>query len=430
MRILKVVTPLLLAVLASSTAAHAQQQPDVLKRRAVFGGQVMPHEGGGVTLGQLAPGLAAEAAGLRPGDVITMAGGRTFANPQEFVAALKTFGAGPVKMTVVRDGETSEREVVLREMPRETSPDYDVVYDSVRANDALRRTIITRPRGAGRRPAVLFAGGIGCYSLDGAPAVVDGYIGIIQELTRRGFVVMRVEKSGMGDSLGVPCEAQDFNNELAGYRAGFQKLRTYDYVDAANVFLVGHSIGGLVAPILGAELPFRGLVAMSTAGQKWIDYENVNARRQFVMEGNQGEVLEAKLKEREKCARQFLLGKGTPDEGCGEHVQYPASRAYMQQVAALDVAALWSKVKAPVLLIHGTSDFVTDAEEHKRIVKAAANATLLLEPNMDHFLREVPSMQASMDGLKSNAMQSTPMQTRVRDDIAKWLLSNVKKPAR
>ena len=425
MRILHAVSFLLFLVLAC--AADAQQQRDVLPRRSVFGAQVLPHEGGGVTLGHLAPGAPAEAAGLRTGDVITTAGGRTFTTPQEFVAALKALGSGPVKMTIVRDGETSEREVTLSEMPRETSPDYDVVYDSVRANDALRRTIITRPRTAGRHPAVLFAGGIGCYSLDGAPAVVNGYIGIIQELTRRGFVVMRVEKSGMGDSLGIPCEAQDFNNELAGYRAGFQKLRTYDYVDAANVFLVGHSIGGLVAPILAAELPFRGLVAMSTAGQKWIDYENVNARRQLAMEGHSGDVLEAKLKEREKCARQFLLEKRTPDAGCDEYVQYPASAAYMQQVAALDVAALWGKVKVPVLLIHGTSDFVTDAEEHKRIVKAAANATLLLEPNMDHFLREVPSMQASMDGLKSNALEREPMHTRVRDDIAKWLLANVKR---
>jgi len=34
-------------------------------------------------------------------------------------------------------------------------------------------------------------------------------------------------------------------------------------------------------------------------------------------------------------------------------------------------------------------------------------------------------MQASMEGLKSNALDREPMQTQVRDDIANWLRSTV-----
>jgi uncharacterized protein len=418
------------ALLLFSLIANADA-PGGLKRRVVFGAHLGPAANGGITVMDLTPGAPAIAAGLAKGDVIVSINGKAIADPGQFVAAMKASGAGPAELEILRNGETSKKTVRLAEAPRETSSDFDVIYDSVRANDALRRTIITRPHMKGKRPAVLFAGGIGCYSLDNAPPAVDGYIALIHELTRKGFVVMRVEKSAMGDSEGIPCQLQDFENELAGYRAGLKKLRTYDYVDADRVFLVGHSIGGLVAPVIAGESPLRGVVALSTAGQNWIDYEDVNARRQLAMKGTAGQELEAKLRVRNACAQKFFAGQA-PEEilktepACQEYLQYPAHQSYMQQVAALDPAALWKKVTAPVLLIHGTSDFVTDAAEHEaiaRVVNTAhpGHATVLLEKNMDHFMREVESREASMRTLESNALDQQPMQTKVRADIAAWL---------
>ncbi|HET7436694.1 MAG TPA: alpha/beta fold hydrolase [Thermoanaerobaculia bacterium] len=416
---------LILLLLFVALSANA----DMLKRRPMFGAQVMPAEKG-VALGKVFPGSPALAAGLQEGDVILSLAGTPVNHPGEFISAMRAHGVGDTELVIVRGGETMKKTVKLVEAPREMSTEFDTIYDSARAGDSLRRTIITKPHDAKRHPAVLFAGGIGCYSLDGAPAAVDGYIALIQELTRRGFVVMRVEKSGMGDSEGMPCQLQDFENELAGYRAGFKKLVTYDFVDPQRVFFVGHSIGGVVAPVLASELPFRGIVAMSTAGHKWIEYEDINSRRQMMMEGTTGDALEAKLKLRHACAEKLLLQKQAPEAivkeqpGCEEYMKYPAHPSYMQQVAALDPPALWKKVKVPVLLIHGTSDFVTDASEHEAIVKAAPNATLLLEKNMDHFMRDVPSREASMEGLKAEALDKEPLQTQVRDDIAKWLLAH------
>jgi alpha-beta hydrolase superfamily lysophospholipase len=426
---------LLVLCLLVSLSAHAE----TLKRRALFGAQVMPAPEG-VMIGHVTAGTPADAAGLREGDVVTSLAGRAVADPGQFIGVLKSLGAGATEIKFRREGEVMTRALQLIEPPRETSPDYDVIYDSVPVDGALRRTIITRPRMEGRRPAVLFVGGIGCYSLDNPPPAVSGYIALIQELTRRGFVVMRVEKTSMGDSQGPPCQMQDFAMELRGYREGFRKLATYDYVDPANVFVVGHSIGGLVAPLLAGELPVRGVVAMSTAGQKWFDYEKVNSKRQLAMEGKSGDELAQQLALKEGCARKLMIEKRATDAivaeepACAEYLKYPAHYTYIQQVADLDPATMWKRVSAPVLLVHGTSDFVTDAEEHERIVKAVnaahpGNATLLLEKNMDHFMRDVPSMQASMEGLKGGKLEAEPLQTQVRDDIATWLAKHVKQAA-
>lgn len=416
---------------ACSTTQPTPQQPETLKRRLALGAQLMPGEGG-VKVGGLAPNGAAATSGLKTGDVIVSVSGRAVSRPDEIVAMMKELHAGPNEFRVMRDGAPASINVNLTEAPREQSADYDVIYDTARAAGALRRTIITKPHGDAKHPAVLFAGGIGCYSLDGAPPVVNGYIALIQELTRQGFVVMRVEKSSMGDSQGIPCQQQDFENELAGYRAGLEKLKTYPFVDASRIFLIGHSIGGVVAPVIASEQPLRGVVAMSTAGRRWLDYEDVNTRRQEAMAGTTGEELDKAVALHGVCAHKLLIERLAPEEilkqepKCEEFIRYPAHPTYMQQIAALDPSELWKRVSAPVLLVHGASDFVTDRDEHDVIAAAVnsvhpGNATVLIEPRMDHFMRDVASADESMHVMKANALDSQPLQTQVRADIAAWL---------
>lgn len=110
---------------------------------------------------------------------------------------------------VVRRGtETLTKAGTLAPVPLAARADYAIEYGSVDVGGAKRRVIITRPRHAGKHPAVLLIGGIGCYSLDGIlrpPELHDAYATLLASLTRAGYATMRVEKSGMGDSEGPPC---------------------------------------------------------------------------------------------------------------------------------------------------------------------------------------------------------------------------------
>ena len=426
-----IVASVALAVSLSLIAA------DELPHRAMFGAQLIPSEKG-VALGQLSPSAPAATAGLRPGDIVTALGDAKITRPEELAAAVKRHGAGSVEVSFLRDGSPSKLTVQLVEAPRESSPDFDVIYDSVKANDSLRRTIITKPHGRAKRAAVLLAGGIGCYSLEGAAMSPDNSYGaLIRDLTANGFVVMRVEKSGMGDSQGVPCPLQDFDNELAGYRAALEKLRTYDFVDARRIFLIGHSLGGIQVPLLAAETPVRGVVAFETAGHKWLDYEERNAKRQMTLEGHSGEELTTRVATRRECLQKLLIERKTPDAvveaqpQCAEFIQYPADYTYMQQLAAIDPVKEWKKVSAPVLLLYGSSDFITDAEEHELIARAVnsahkGRAKFIVEKDMDHFMRDVPSQAESMRLMKSEQTETRPLHTQVRKDIIAWLKAHAR----
>jgi hypothetical protein len=131
-------------------------------------------------------------------------------------------------------------------------------------------------------PAVLFITGIGCGSQDNLPP--DSTLAeLLYGLTRRGFVTMRVEKSGVGDSEGPPCMSPqaDLRAEVRGYVAGLKALKGHDFVDGGNVFLFGLSIGGVVAPLVAREVPAKGLVVAETVGTSWYEYELTNLRRSW-----------------------------------------------------------------------------------------------------------------------------------------------------
>ena len=111
-------------------------------------------------------------------------------------------------------------------LPREQSSAYEILYGSVRVGGEVQRVIVTNPPGEGPKPALFFVGGLGCYSLDfsGTGPKAEDYQRILDEVTKIGYVTMRVEKTGMGDSVGTHCENKDFKREVAGNLEGLKAL--------------------------------------------------------------------------------------------------------------------------------------------------------------------------------------------------------------
>ncbi len=137
--------------------------------------------------------------------------------------------------------------------PRERPGDIQVVYDAVDAPEATLRSLVTIPNGNTRKlPAILFLQGFDCSSVDWPLPEPNLTRELIYRLTRAGFVVMRSEKSGVGDSTGTACRDVGFRDEVSLFTSALRKLKSYDFVDSENVFLFGHSAGGWVAPLVAA----------------------------------------------------------------------------------------------------------------------------------------------------------------------------------
>jgi uncharacterized protein len=392
---------LALAMSLAPACAHG----DALPRRGSLGAAVAL-SGGAVVITRVLPDSAALSAGLQTGDAIVSVDGKPIATVAAFLTAMRRPAGSAVVLTVARSGSDVTKSIVLSAAAKETDPAVATIYDSIAVDGSLRRVLLTLPLGAsGRLPAVLFAGGIGCYSIDNAFDVAEPYRNLAHDLSRRGFVTLRVEKSGIGDSSGPPCSTVDFATEYDGYASALAALRDDPHVDPARIFIFGHSIGGLIAPRLALGGGVAGVVVADTVGIDWFTYEMINERRQAVLAGMDPAHVDADAATKEFCMHEVLIAKKTSVAASSENRDcrvpaYPASDAYMQQVAALDIAEPWQKIEVPVLAIYGKSDFITSQDDHQRIVAIVnashpGTASLVTVADMDHYLAVSPTQAAS-----------------------------------
>ncbi len=435
----------MLAALALLFAHHPTTAQE-LKRRGILGVAAAPvpddaraaaglEPGVGILVANVFEGGGGERAGVKTGDIVVAINGSAVGGTAQFVAAAKALQPGSkVTFDVVRAGKRVSVETTLDEVV-EKDPAFDILYRAVSVDGSLRRVVVTRPKAPGRYPAVLLVGGIGCYSIDNPLDRDDAYRKIVFELTRNGFATMRVEKSGIGDSQGAPCPTVDFETEIRGNVAGLQALKGYDFVDPKNVFIVGHSIGGISGPIIADRVPVKGIAAIATTGIWWFEYEMANTRRQLVLAGADSAAIDAAMRQKESCMHRLFVDHKTPDDilkdspDCAPFLGYPAHYTYLQQVADQNPSALWKALDTNVLVVYGGADFVTSPAEHQVIVDVVNGAhpnraKLVGIPNMDHFLNERASQAESFRAASTPGAAGT-FNTAISRELLAWLKASV-----
>ena len=323
--------------------------------------------------------------------------------------------------------------------PRESYPNVDVIYDSVSTPGGERlRTIITKPRDArGKLPVIFAAGWLSCDSVE-APADTTDATGIVFRGLAQlpGFCLFRMDKQGVGDSEGV-CADNDFESELAGYRAAFRALRNYDYIDPSRVYILGISNGGGFAPLIpesDAELAqVRGYISVGGWVKTWFEHMLEIERRRFGLMGKspgdvndwmrsaaalyykwliEGRSVDAILKEQPNLA-------GIWPEGNDHNHLYGRTLAFYQQLQKLNLAAAWSRVKVPSLILHGQYDWIMSREDPELMAQYVnANrpdaARFMEVPNMGHTFQHYLSFADAFKG------KSAPFDSKVLRLLTDW----------
>lgn len=386
----------------------------------------------GVLITSTVPGSSAEAAGLQRGDVWLSLDGREINSADEGVAALRSLREGrTVHIQGLRQGKAFEQDVVLKPIPTTAYADFDLEYGVVQSGDVKLRSLISRPKKAGRLPAVLFVQGVGCYSIDTPLDTNAIETQLLNRLTRQGFVTMRVDKQGMGDSQGLPCTELDFDTEGQGYRQALAQLRSLDYVDPARVFIIGHSMGGVFAPLLARELPVRGIVAYGTIGEKFMDYFANSRRTIGEAWGMAPAEIDTYVKQTCDCFQPYFE-HGTPlgdiveiRPQCRELVSdMGRTTAFWQQLYRLDIPAQWSAYTGRVLAVWGKSDYISVRAEHQHIVDLVNRAqpgrgTFLELEGCDHGMHQAATARLAAQG---GAGDFNPA---VSEAIGQWLKANI-----
>ncbi|MGA7162271.1 MAG: alpha/beta fold hydrolase [Bacteroidota bacterium] len=147
-------------------------------------------------------------------------------------------------------------EVTELKRPQEPKPPFpydaeDVSYENGDAGITLAGTF-TKPKSGGPFPVLLLITGSGPQNRDEELFGHKPFLVIADYLTRRGIAVLRVDDRGTGKSTGVFSAAttRDFAGDV---RAGIKYLKSRSDVNGKKIGLLGHSEGGLIAPMVASE---------------------------------------------------------------------------------------------------------------------------------------------------------------------------------
>lgn len=250
---------------------------------------------------------------------------------------------------------------------------------------------LTLPKKGQRFPAVILITGSGAHNRDEEIFQHKPFMVIADYLTQHGIAVLRYDDRGVGKSGGKFSGSgiKDFSTDV---EAAFDYLQTREEIDSDKIGLVGHSEGGVLAPMVAArnkDVAF--LVLLAGTG---VDGGEVLLKQLELMGASLGMDEETLKLQKKTNARAYDLLRQNKDsadtaeqlkayvaEVEGKHPELFESEQeiaqYINQLMAMrdlvihDPAKSLQNTDAPVLALNGAHDWQVDADQNLPAIKKA-----------------------------------------------------------
>jgi pimeloyl-ACP methyl ester carboxylesterase len=401
----------------------------------------------GLHMPEILPGGSLGEMGVPVGSVLQQVNDKPVSSMQELMGTLSGIKEGDkLKVSVFTGGQLKTYRGIAKGKPQEEHPNAQVEYGTVQYEGNRLRSLLYLPDGVAQPPVVFFLQGYTCQSIEmrnnnPAKQLIDTWI-------NQGYAVFLVEKPGMGDSeSAVPCMEIDFDEELLAFSHAYRDLRQNTLIDNSQIFLFGHSMGGIVAPLLAGEHAPAGIMVFGIVGKNWYDYMIDIYTEQPLLFGTPEAQIKADnrynlpfvkdllvhKKSNEELLASELYGDFLQDNGIAQSLEqgYYIARhyTYWQALADVDVPGAWAKVKAPVLVMHGEYDIQAIHPKYGEMIVANVNeqggsASFELFPGTEHAFLKFDSrdelLQVMSSGGYGNAFQ-THFNTAVAKKSLEWM---------
>ena len=360
-----------------------------------------------------------------------------------------TFKQGGQEFPMNLSRKTIEKEVLKR--PQEPTKPYsyyseDVTFKNTKANISLSGTL-TLPKKDGVFPVVILITGSGKQNRDEELLGHKPFLIISDYLTKNGIAVLRYDDRGVGQSKGDFNTSADFATDV---ESAVAYLKNRKEVNKKKIGLVGHSEGGLIAPIVASkskDISFIVLLAgtgiqgdkLLLLQQELIAKANgvsetdikktiqTNAKL-FKMVANSIDSQKLKtdltnsINETLKNDTTAKFPKGmTKEEFISIQVNQITS-PWMKYFIKFNPATTLEKVKCPVLAVNGAKDLQVPPKENLSAIKNALlkggnrNVTTKEFPNLNHLFQECKT--GSPNEYSTIEQTFSPI---ALDEITKWI---------
>jgi alpha-beta hydrolase superfamily lysophospholipase len=259
--------------------------------------------------------------------------------------------------------------VATRQQTFRNPTDTDVTIPAT--GFSLAGSITTPPaQGRLRHPAVVLVPGSGPLDRDSTVGGIPVLGQLAGQLAERGFVVLRYDKRGVGQS-GGRTETVTLRDYAEDAIAAVKWISRRKDVDDKRISIVGHSEGAAVAMLAAKEKRVAGLVLMAGMG---------TTGRELILEQQQSLLDAAKIGEPGRADRielqKKILEAAVEQEGweaLPPAVRRAVDTPWYRSLLLFDPDETMKAVKQPVLILQGGRDTQV-APHHADKLAAAARA--------------------------------------------------------
>jgi uncharacterized protein len=286
---------------------------------------------------------------------------------------------------------------------------------------------LTVPRGKGPFPALVLVHGSGPEDQDETIGPNKPFKDLAQGLASCGIVVLRYEKR----THAFPEHVADnglftvHDETMDDAEHAVSLLGTLPEVDGKHIYLLGHSLGGMLAPRIAAEDPrIAGIVLLAATARPLEKVVVEQLKYIAALPGNPNQAaMQQQITAAEKAATQIESAALQPSDRVDLlGAQIPGS--YFLDLRSYQPATTAARLKIPILVLQGGRDYQVTAADYAIWQKALASdhaATFHFYPGLTHLFLSVPGSGAASPADYSVAGHVAP---EVITDIAGWVKAN------
>lgn len=269
-------------------------------------------------------------------------------------------------------------------------------------------------------PAVVLIHGSGPNDRDETVGANKPFRDLAMGLATKGVAVLRFEKRTKQYSKKLTATTITVKEEVIDdAMSAVAKLRSIPGIDAKQIYVLGHSFGGYLAPRIGQDdANIAGLIIVASPARPLEDVvldqlkysasfkTNLNATEKAQIEKFQSEVTEIKNLPEQAEPSKMLLG---------------APVIYWQDLRKYNAIQTAKKLKQPILILQGERDFQvtqTDFQLWKTGLNGRSTVTFKLYPGLNHLLAQGTGKSTPAEYYEKHHVAKV-----IVDDIASWIMT-------
>lgn len=276
-------------------------------------------------------------------------------------------------------------------------------------------------------PAVVFVHGSGASNMDEKVGRLTPFRDLARGLARHGIASVRYDKRSFAHglkmlrdkNLEITVKAETIDDAILAT----ELLKQDPRIDPENIFIIGHSMGGMLAPRIDAEGGnYRGLIIMAGSPRKL--EEIILDQNEAALRATRGLVNRIVKKQVEKFRAMFAgMYQLSDAEARKKKMGGGTTLYYFKEMGEHPASDYLSVCEKPILILQGEKDFQATAERdfaaYQQLLNGKENVTFRLYENLSHGF--VPSVYGDIMKAKQEYKIEQHISETVIADIADWI---------